>query len=48
MLAEHGAEKIYQLDDAAYTDFLVAPKAEAIAKIAARLVAGGRAAVLER
>ena len=34
-LAEHGAEKIYQLDDAAYTDFLVAPKAEAIAKIAA-------------
>lgn len=34
-LAEHGAEKVYQLDDAAYTDFLVAPKAEAIAKIAA-------------
>ncbi len=34
VLAEHGAEKIYQLDDAAYTDFLVAPKAEAIAKIA--------------
>ncbi len=33
VLAEHGAEKIYQLDDAAYTDFLVAPKAEAIAKI---------------
>ncbi len=35
VLAEHGAEKVYQLDDAAYTDFLVAPKAEAIAKIAA-------------
>ncbi|GAA3528527.1 electron transfer flavoprotein subunit alpha/FixB family protein [Aeromicrobium panaciterrae] len=35
VLAEHGAEKIYQLDDAAYTDYLVAPKAEAIAKIAA-------------
>ncbi|MEO5651474.1 MAG: electron transfer flavoprotein subunit alpha/FixB family protein [Marmoricola sp.] len=34
-LAEYGAEKIYQLDDAAYTDFLVAPKAEAIAKIVA-------------
>ena len=33
VLAEHGAEKIYQLDDAAYADFLVAPKAEAIAKI---------------
>ncbi len=35
VLAEHGAEKIYQLDDAAYADFLVAPKAEAIAKIVA-------------
>src|SRR5688500_12967405 len=34
VLAEHGAEKVYQLDDAAYTDYLVAPKAEAIAKIA--------------
>src|SRR4051794_37236425 len=35
VLAEHGAEKVYQLDDAVYSDFLVAPKAEAIAKIAA-------------
>ena len=35
VLAEYGAEKVYQLDDAVYSDFLVAPKAEAIAKIVA-------------
>jgi len=35
VLAEYGAEKVYQLDDAAYADFLVGPKAEAIAKIVA-------------
>ncbi len=33
VLAEYGAEKIYTLDDAAYGDFLVAPKAEAVAKL---------------
>ncbi|GAA2082151.1 electron transfer flavoprotein subunit alpha/FixB family protein [Aeromicrobium halocynthiae] len=33
VLAEHGAEKIYQLDDAVYSDYLVAPKAEALAKL---------------
>lgn len=35
VLAEYGAEKIYTLDDAAYGDFLVAPKAEAVAKLVA-------------
>ncbi len=35
VLAEYGAEKIYQLDDAVYADYLVGPKAEAIAKIVA-------------
>jgi electron transfer flavoprotein alpha subunit len=32
-LAEHGAEKVYKLDDAVYGEYLVAPKAEALAKI---------------
>jgi electron transfer flavoprotein alpha subunit len=32
-LAEHGAEKVYQLDDAVYAEYLVAPKAEALTKI---------------
>ncbi|MGQ2911863.1 electron transfer flavoprotein subunit alpha/FixB family protein [Aeromicrobium sp.] len=32
-LAEHGAEKIYQLDDAVYGEYLVGPKAEALTKI---------------
>jgi electron transfer flavoprotein alpha subunit len=35
VLAEYGAEKIYTLDDAAYSDYLVAPKAEAVAKLVA-------------
>lgn len=35
VLAEYGAEKIYTLDDAAYEQYLVAPKAEAIAKLVA-------------
>ena len=35
VLAEYGAEKIYTLDDAAYNDYLVAPKAEALAKLVA-------------
>ncbi len=35
VLAEHGAEKIYQLDDSVYDEYLVVPKAEALAKIAA-------------
>lgn len=34
-LAEYGAEKIYHLDDAAYSEFLVAPKAEALARLVA-------------
>lgn len=34
-LSEYGAEKIYQLDDGAFDEFLVAPKAEAIAKLVA-------------
>ncbi|MGJ9414158.1 electron transfer flavoprotein subunit alpha/FixB family protein [Aeromicrobium sp. CF4.19] len=34
-LSEHGAEKVYQLDDAVYAEYLVAPKAEALAKIVA-------------
>ncbi len=32
-LAEHGAEKVYQLDDAVYAEYLVAPKAEALTTI---------------
>jgi electron transfer flavoprotein alpha subunit len=32
-LAEHGAEKVYQLDDAVYGEYLVGPKAEALTKI---------------
>jgi electron transfer flavoprotein alpha subunit len=35
VLAEYGAEKVYQLDDAAYAEFLVGPKAEALAKLVA-------------
>ena len=35
VLAEHGAEKVYQLDDAVYEEYLVAPKAEALAKLVA-------------
>ncbi|KQY59658.1 electron transfer flavoprotein subunit alpha [Aeromicrobium sp. Root495] len=35
VLAEYGAEKIYTYDDAAYGDFLVAPKAEALAALVA-------------
>lgn len=34
-LAEYGAAKIYQLDDAAYGEYLVAPKAEALAQLVA-------------
>jgi electron transfer flavoprotein alpha subunit len=34
-LAEYGAEKIYQLDDAVYGEFLVGPKAEALAQLIA-------------
>ena len=34
-IAEYGAEKIYQLDDAAYDEFLVGPKAEALAQLVA-------------
>jgi len=34
-VAEYGAEKIYQLDDAVYDEFLVGPKAEAIAQLVA-------------
>ena len=33
--AEYGAEKIYQLDDAVYDEFLVGPKAEALAQLVA-------------
>ena len=32
-LAEYGAEKIYTFDDPAFDDFLVAPKAEALAQL---------------
>ena len=32
-LAEYGAEKVYQLDDAVYGEYLVGPKAEAVAKL---------------
>ena len=35
VLGEYGAEKIYQLDDAVYADYLVAPKAEALAQLVA-------------
>ena len=35
VLAEYGAEKIYTLDDAAFSDYLVGPKAEAIAQLVA-------------
>jgi len=34
VLAEHGAEKIYTYDDAVYSDYLVGPKAEALAQLA--------------
>ena len=34
-IAEYGAEKIYQLEDAAYDEFLVGPKAEALAQLVA-------------
>ena len=34
-LAEYGAEKVYQLDDAVYDEYLVAPKAEALAQLVA-------------
>lgn len=32
-LAEYGAAKIYQFDDAAFSDYLVVPKAEALAQL---------------
>ncbi len=35
VLAEYGAEKIYTFDDAVYGEFLVAPKAEALAQLVA-------------
>jgi electron transfer flavoprotein alpha subunit len=34
-VAEYGAEKVYQLDDAVYDEFLVGPKAEALAQLVA-------------
>ncbi len=34
-LAEYGAEKVYQLDDAVYADYLVGPKAEALSHLVA-------------
>ena len=34
VLAEYGAEKIYTLDDAAYEEFLVGPKADALTQLA--------------
>ena len=34
-VAEYGAEKIYQLDDSVYDDYLVGPKAEALAQLIA-------------
>ena len=34
VLAEYGAEKIYTLDDAAYDEFLVGPKADALTQLA--------------
>ena len=35
VLAEYGAEKIYQLEDGVYAEYLVAPKAEALAQLVA-------------
>ncbi|MGJ9420909.1 electron transfer flavoprotein subunit alpha/FixB family protein [Aeromicrobium sp. CF3.5] len=35
VLGEYGAEKIYTYDDAAYAEYLVAPKAEALAQLVA-------------
>ena len=35
VLGEHGAEKIYTYDDSVYSEFLVAPKAEALAQLVA-------------
>jgi electron transfer flavoprotein alpha subunit len=35
VLAEYGAEKIYTYDDAVYSDYLVGPKAEALAQLVA-------------
>lgn len=43
VLAEHGAEKIYTYDDAVYEEYLVGPKAEALAQLVAEV---GPAAVL--
>jgi electron transfer flavoprotein alpha subunit len=43
VLAEYGAEKIYTYDDAVFSDYLVGPKAEAIAQLVAET---GPAAVL--
>jgi electron transfer flavoprotein alpha subunit len=43
VLAEYGAEKIYSLTDAVYAEYLVAPKAEALASLVADK---GAAAVL--
>jgi electron transfer flavoprotein alpha subunit len=34
-VAEYGAEKVYQLDDSAYEEYLVGPKAEALAQLIA-------------
>jgi electron transfer flavoprotein alpha subunit len=34
-IAEYGAEKIYQLNDSVYDDYLVGPKAEALAQLVA-------------
>jgi electron transfer flavoprotein alpha subunit len=34
-IAEYGAEKIYQLDDSVYDEYLVGPKAEALAQLVA-------------
>jgi electron transfer flavoprotein alpha subunit len=35
VLAEYGAEKVYQLDDPAYSEYLVGPKVDALAKLVA-------------
>ena len=35
VLAEYGAEKIYTYDDAVFSDYLVGPKAEAVAQLVA-------------
>ncbi|HSJ20809.1 MAG TPA: electron transfer flavoprotein subunit alpha/FixB family protein [Nocardioidaceae bacterium] len=37
VLGEHGAAKVYAVDDPAFDDFLVAPKAEALAAVARRV-----------